>query len=61
MTELFCETFLVAFLLFYWGLFLVLLGGGIRGVLQNRRKKARLMMRPEPFRALALSPQTQRN
>jgi len=61
MTELFCRTFLLAFLFFYSGLFLVLLGGGIRGALQSWLKRTRRVRTPERFRALAFSPQTRRN
>jgi hypothetical protein len=61
MTELICMTFLVGFLLFYSALFFLLLGGGIRGAVQGRLKRTRVVTMPEDFHEFAFSPQTQRN
>lgn len=61
MSELFCQTFLTAFLFFYAALTLGLVGWGIRGVIESRRKRIRALNPPERVRKLALSLQTQRN
>jgi hypothetical protein len=61
MTELFCMTFLIGFLLFYSALLFLLLGGGIRGALQGRLKRTRVVGMPGDFRGLAFSPQRQRD
>lgn len=61
MTELFCRIFLGAFLFFYSTLFFVLLGRGIRGALEGRHNRTRIVRPPEPFRTLVLSSQPQRD
>ena len=61
MAQVFCSTFLVAFLVFYSALLLILLGGGIRSALQSLLKRTRRARTPRPFRKVALFPKTQRN
>jgi hypothetical protein len=61
MIELFCRTFLIAFLFLYSALILVLVGWGVRKALQLLLKRARVFEATKRFRELALSPQTHRN
>jgi hypothetical protein len=58
MTELVCLAFIVAFLLFYSGLFLVLAGAAIRSAFRRQKNPAGRLKR---VRDLAFSPQTQPN
>jgi len=61
MAELFCYTFLFAFLIFYTFLVIVLLGQGVREGLRRRLKKARRARVSEPLPELSFSPQAPRN
>jgi hypothetical protein len=61
MMDLICQTFVIAVLFFYSALSLALVGWTIQGVLESRRRRARMARTPERFQELALSPQTHRN
>jgi hypothetical protein len=59
-TDLFCRTFLFAFLFFYSTMVLVLLAGIIRRMLRGQLKGNRRVRAPDRIREFALFPKTQR-